>query len=371
MPITGVHIRGMKALADVHLEKVAPLTLLVGANGSGKTTVLQALSLFGVIGELSRPRPQAWSVMTDALNACGGAHACVRTGASELQIRVDRSGATSDTAEIVVSLQPNDEHWNGRVAFPNQPGFKQINWSTSYSDAVRPNWSHLDDWKLDAQWLAFDAAAMRRPSVASSSHSVRLDHNGANLATVIAAWANLRRDDLRAVEAALRQIVPATRQVLAEPAATPDGPGWQLVIEYTSVGRVSAQAISEGTLLTLALLVATQRGPTDGERLVLLDDIDRGLHPEAQLELMTYLTRLIAHDPGLQVIATTHSPYLVDAVDPGQVWVLATDTDGASHAAPLTRALDKDLRAQGLRAGELWANIGEAWILSGARSDAA
>ena len=61
-------------------------------------------------------------------------------------------------------------------------------------------------------------------------------------------------------------------------------------------------------------------GP-ESPQLVLLDDIDKALHPQAQKELVRVIRAILAQFPELQIVATSHSPYLVDEFAADEVWV--------------------------------------------------
>ncbi|MCI0388321.1 MAG: ATP-binding protein [Acidobacteria bacterium] len=85
--------------------------------------------------------------------------------------------------------------------------------------------------------------------------------------------------------------------------------GFELTFNTTGAQNVPAHAMSEGTLLVLGLL-ALLYSP-DSPQTILLDDIEQGLHPLAQRELMQALKKFAAeHDR--QIILTSHSPYIVD-----------------------------------------------------------
>jgi predicted ATPase len=80
--------------------------------------------------------------------------------------------------------------------------------------------------------------------------------------------------------------------------------------------RIPAAQLSQGTLVALALLtLAYSPNPPS---LVGLEEIDRGLHPRLLRHLQDALYRLSYPEscgetrPPIQVIATTHSPYLLD-----------------------------------------------------------
>jgi predicted ATPase len=95
-------------------------------------------------------------------------------------------------------------------------------------------------------------------------------------------------------------------------------PGQKAIVLRTRTGghRVPANQLSQGTLIALALLtLAYLPSPPS---LVGLEEIDRGLHPRLLRHLQDALYRLSYPEscgetrPPIQVIATTHSPYLLD-----------------------------------------------------------
>jgi predicted ATP-binding protein involved in virulence len=112
----------------------------------------------------------------------------------------------------------------------------------------------------------------------------------------------------------------------------------------------------------LALGLLTKLHEPERPRLVLLDDIDRGLHIEAQSRLVEVLRELLELDPELQIVCTTHSPYLLDRFDPSEVRVLGLDADRCTQASPLTAHPDFDKWKFGTQTGELWAALGSAWV---------
>ena len=59
---------------------------------------------------------------------------------------------------------------------------------------------------------------------------------------------------------------------------------------------------------------------------------------------------------------TTHSPFIIDEVEPADIWLLDDSPDGKIYISPMSsypnviRALDV------LTTGELWSSIGEEWV---------
>lgn len=84
-------------------------------------------------------------------------------------------------------------------------------------------------------------------------------------------------------------------------------------------------------MLTLGLLTVLMN-PTQ-PNLVLLDDIEQGLHPQAQRQLMNVFKEIIAESPNLQLIFSTHSPYIIDQLTPSQVHILNNSKSGFTIAS--------------------------------------
>jgi hypothetical protein len=78
---------------------------------------------------------------------------------------------------------------------------------------------------------------------------------------------------------------------------------------------------------------------------------------------MGFVRRILDTVPDLQIVATTHSPYVVDEVPPEHVWVLALDAAGISRARRLTDHPDAKRRLKILTGGELWSAQDEStWV---------
>jgi predicted ATPase len=58
---------------------------------------------------------------------------------------------------------------------------------------------------------------------------------------------------------------------------------------------------------------------------ILLDDFDHALHPRAQMELVRMIKELLDLDEysDTQIIAATHSPYVLDEIAPSNVIAFA------------------------------------------------
>lgn len=100
-------------------------------------------------------------------------------------------------------------------------------------------------------------------------------------------------------------------------------------------------------------------------RLLLMDDVDRALHPKAQRKLIKQLVELTKAADGLQLVCTTHSPYLLDAVDAEDVLVArASPETGLARCRHLVEHEAWDKWRTSMTPGEFWSYVGEDWLES-------
>ena len=108
-------------------------------------------------------------------------------------------------------------------------------------------------------------------------------------------------------------------------------------------GTLYAGALSSGTqsillwVRALALRMASHYGWEDGwekkPAILLIDEIENHLHPTWQRRV---IPALLEHFPGLQIFATTHSPFVVAGLKAGQVHLLDRDENGIVTASTNT-----------------------------------
>lgn len=95
---------------------------------------------------------------------------------------------------------------------------------------------------------------------------------------------------------------------------------------------VNVEEFSDGTLAVIALLAGIL-SPKRFSPVVFIEELENFLHPAAISKLLQFLQE---HSSECQVVITTHSPYLLNAVKPEDVNVAVVDDTGASHFEKLT-----------------------------------
>ena len=137
--------------------------------------------------------------------------------------------------------------------------------------------------------------------------------------------------------------------------------GELILFDFDHAENVSARTASEGTMLMLGLLTVLF-GPTR-PRVLLLDDMEHGLHPLAQKQLVLVIGELMQKFGDLQIVATAHSPYLLNYVSPEQVRLMAMGPEGGVRCG---RLMDHPKFAKWkdeMWPGELWSLFGEKWLV--------
>ena len=124
---------------------------------------------------------------------------------------------------------------------------------------------------------------------------------------------------------------------------------------------VAASEMSDGVLLATALL--TLRYATSYTR-YLVEEPETGIHPRAVGPIVESL-RELANVRGAQVIVTTHSPLLLNHVDPEDVYII-TRTEAGVCATRMVDTRFFDERSSEFSLGELWYNIGERELVPSA-----
>ncbi|WP_067503982.1 AAA family ATPase [Actinoplanes sp. TFC3] len=120
-----------------------------------------------------------------------------------------------------------------------------------------------------------------------------------------------------------------------------DSDSWDVLVRFGD-STVPLRTLSQGTLSTVSWVGTVLRRLIDRfdepvERLtqrhalVIVDELDAHLHPEWQRLIVPTLRRLL---PEVQVIATTHSPLIVGALNVGEVLTIHRDEAGMGSVQP-------------------------------------
>ncbi|HCG7073355.1 MULTISPECIES: retron Ec78 anti-phage system effector ATPase PtuA [Vibrio] len=104
--------------------------------------------------------------------------------------------------------------------------------------------------------------------------------------------------------------------------------GTQLSVLQLSQGEKTILALVADIARRLTLLNPKSLSPLEGSGIVLIDEIDLHLHPSWQQKI---IQRLESTFPHIQFVVTTHSPQVCHTVDSSSIWLLK---DGKKYRAP-------------------------------------
>ena len=370
-------ISGFRRLYDVSLP-LRPLCVMIGSNGTGKTSVLDVLSLFAnsAQGKLSE-------TITDL---AGIASVLTYDRAKTLKLGISMTVLHHDPLEYSLSLKPQGVSYviSEEVLCQNRPNHKQpflhidshgpeikyfeVNQKKLVS-VVRPNWEHNPhETSLSQVPKMFREPEDFRNRLASSTfyHVLNVDprspvrlpqpmrpatlpgRNGEELVSCLFYLREAERARFEAIEDALRVAFPRFDRLDFPPVAA-----GTLALAWRERGfsqPLYMHQLSEGTLRFLWLAALLQSPGLTA--LTLLDEPEVSLHPEL-LSLLADLLREAS--TRTQLIVATHSDRLIRFMKPHEVVVMDSTDDGMSTMT-WADALDLDEWLKDYSLDELWSN---------------
>jgi ABC-type branched-subunit amino acid transport system ATPase component len=360
--ISKVAIRNFKSLRDVHVD-LERFTVFVGPNASGKSSILQALDL---LCHAFRPANGMQPFGGVPMQGFGGAPG--QGVEAELTQAVSRG--SKDPVELAAEVGGGWYRYRTRSssAPQNPPHIAQTKWDGEGAGSApaldSKNWKQ---WKPDqgrntplplSVLLRLEASKLVQPAPAQPDPTV-MSPDGTGLHSALASMTLNDPDSWQALQENLKRIIPTIRRLRHTKAAQMHQPT-SVLFDTVGADSLPATQVSEGTLLVLGLLAALHA--SGRPNLILLDDLDRGLHPKAQKELITLLRGLLDTNPDLQIVASTHSPYMLDCMGVNEVRMTFLKDDGATVCAALTSHPKYPKWKDEMTPGEMWSLFGEKWV---------
>ena len=202
----------------------------------------------------------------------------------------------------------------------------------------------------------FNIGPEKVSAVETTVPSATVKPTGEGTAQVLDTLKNGDREDLfNKVEENFRRYVPEVEKLSLK--TVQDGKKQIQVREKGLKDSLPATELSEGTRLILCILtIIHQENPPP---VILLEDVDRGMHPRL-FEYVAPLMRDIAERNNISILATTHNPYLVDCFqDHKDAVIIVEKKDGASTLTTLAKKIegleyDETVDPEDMPLGSLW-----------------
>jgi len=387
--LTYLRIKNYRALRDVELRDLTPLTVLIGPNGSGKSTVLDALAFLAeaVSGNLQ----QAW----EKRNRFAGMRTRGQDGPIEFEVGLyselgtinyfliiggddnkvsvleegfylpdgriyghgklfraflsqkgNATGLTSDLIPSDINEEGKSLPSDNRYVYLSGIGVSMLGYAFAYSLKISPYAHTIKNLLQSYRYIHLTDDHLKGFSDAGPRE--KLSANGDNLPNVLYYLHTRHPEALARISEQLRRWVPGLAEVVME--STSDE---RLLLRFRDAPfekPLPAQYMSDGTMRLAALLTLLYEPNATG--LLGIEEPENELHPRLLPRLAEELSKATETR---QLLVATHSPFLLDALEPEQVWILHRGPDGYTQA---TRTADipqvKELVEDGSPLGYLW-----------------
>ncbi len=328
MRITRLSLTNFRGFERLELDLDRPVTVLVGVNGSGKTSVLRAI--------------------------CAAAHAAqhqFEASSDDLRVALDERDVRVGARESAVTGRVQQGQWDHSFRLEHIDGsgwgLRAIPHSPSGPNGKRPfaffvgtdryllhasvqlNLSAIDDLGLTASV----------PGYARFLAWFKEREDAENARRVTARDFDLQDPQLRAVREAVAAVMPGYERLRIErdptPAMVATKDGTELRLDQLSDGERNLIALVGDLARRMVLADPAAESPRETEGLVLIDELEQHLHPAWQRRVIPALRRAF---PKTQLVVTTHSPQVISSVPESAVIVL--DGSAAHAIASATKGRD-------------------------------
>ncbi len=360
-----IRIQGFRSLADVEITGLPMATVLIGANGSGKSNFIR---FFEMLNWMTRSRRLGEFVerhggADDQL--CGGNRVTPRM---EAEIRLRTDGGRNDY-RFALSYGSPDRFFFSEESF-------RFNSNHFTREA---NWQSFESGHREAKIVEVAQSPQEHPGFNPNIASVivrmlrncavyqfhdtsdasnfknnwdvgennQLRSHGGNLAAVLY---RLEQEDIRRYEFICRQIgriLPGFDRFTIEESYGKVALRWKAKWTDKTFG---AHLTSDGSLRFFALVTLLNLPPEMLPDVLLLDEPELGLHPKA-VDLVGGMINSLATER--QVIVATQSPLLVDAFDLDGIITLEL-REGKTEFRKLDKENYQIWLEKGISPGELW-----------------
>ena len=332
------HFKAVRQSGEIALT---PLTVFIGNNGTGKSSIVEGLEVycdvvvkgldeaferwFGLAHTWNKAvlhRRRTTKERADAYDNPISMNLKGRWGraafSSLLEVGPDPEGGQARIEKEILKLPLGRLYrrsLTGRAESFNDKTLERVRKVALTESACPQDWANLcRSW----QFLRLNPEALGRPTRTRSTGSFpTLERDGSNIGQYLLSLYDASVNAFNGFLDALRVVVPYVRDL--KPTIS-DAIERRAYLEMTEADfKLPSWMLSTGTL-RIAALLACLRHPTPPPLLV-VEEIENGLDPRT-LHLVVEEIRAAITAGSTQVILTTHSPYLLDLLDLSHIVVV-------------------------------------------------
>lgn len=303
---------------------LTPLHAFIGPNDSGKSTLLRGLH--------------------SALELARGVAPSIARGVSD--------GTTLDlhiaaNVRVTFSFRGNRWHITLRTARGQQEwpwdGQAAVRLSTTLNAMALPV-----EIPGGARLLRLDTDALKQPSplIPESNLDQFFVNRGRGLPAVLDLILGRGDESYSEISEKIRHLFPVVRRVGLR--AVSSG-AKQVEIELNDGTVVGADSISDGLLTYLAYAAIGYLKPVS---MLLVEEPENGLHPARIAEVVRTLRHV--SQTRMQVVIATHSPLVVNELQPEEVTVVTRTLKAGTRLTRIHDTPDFEARSRVYALGELW-----------------
>lgn len=338
--IEEIHIRNFKSITQLTMS-LGRLNVLIGANGSGKSNILEAI---GMIAAKSG----------DKIELDGLAQRGVRIARPELMTNSFYGERASKT--IAMRLKENDR----LVTFKISQLIEDDIYTPWIVDTLGRNHPNVDFALSRYAIYSPDIDVLRGLSSASTLYPLGIHGEGLDV-----LMSQLPKEDIDVIENIARKYIPWMDEMVYDAHNILKYRGYKLGRSNSNLyftdrymrkrnNFFSAENANEGALMLLFYLTLMVSKNTP--KFFAIDNIDSGLNPRLCRYLMKELSRL-ADDYDKQLIVTTHNPAVLDGLDlrdrQTKLFVVERSDNGDTVANEI---VTKPNNTRRMKLSEMWMN---------------
>lgn len=342
-----VVIRNFKAIRESGLIKLTPLTVLIGNNGSGKSSLIEALETYHTFVTQGLDAAfQAWHGIEHVRNKVAGEQVRFSETTGEQRsskpISFKIKGHTGQkffNAASVINERGNanvlfieyEEAKVSRYEIVRKEGSLSLRGGIDIqaimprqeADSIMGRVPYLGEYVGKWQFLSLWPLSMGHPLPQQRALGRRrLAKDGSNLAEYLRDIRDRSLDAFNGIVETLKYVLPYAKDV--QPNITQELERTVYLQLAERDFKLPGWLLSSGTVRVLALL-AVLRHP-EPPPLVMIEELENGLDPRT-IHLIVEEIRATVQSGRSQVIVTTHSPYLLDLLPLSSI-ILCEREDG-------------------------------------------